>query len=54
MHGPRDHDDPHLDLTTDEVLSESVERVRSSRQLLDQIDQRLARSEEILAETDRR
>lgn len=50
MDGPREHEEPYLDLTTDEVLSESVERVRSSRQLLDQIDERLARSEEILAD----
>lgn len=34
--------------STDAVLSESVERVRSSRQLLDEIEQRLRRSEQLL------
>ncbi len=35
-------------VTTDDVLSESVERVRSSRELMDQIDQQLARGQELL------
>jgi hypothetical protein len=34
--------------STDDVLSESVERVRSSRQLLDEIDERLARGQRLL------
>ena len=33
---------------TDAVLSESVERVRSSRQLIDEIDQRLERGQRLL------
>jgi hypothetical protein len=37
-------------LSTDAVLSESVERVRSSRQLLDEIDQRLRRGEQLLSD----
>lgn len=37
-------------ISTDAVLSESVERVRSSRQLLDEIDQRLRRGEQLLSE----
>lgn len=36
--------------STDAVLSESVERVRSSRQLLDEIDQRLRRGEQLLSD----
>ena len=35
-------------VSTDDVLSESVERVRSSRQLIDQIDQRLQRGQRLL------
>lgn len=37
-------------ISTDAVLSESVERVRSSRQLLDEIDQRLRRGEQLLSD----
>ena len=37
-------------VSTDEVLAESVERVRSSRQLIEHIDVRLARSNELLGE----
>jgi hypothetical protein len=37
-------------VSTDAVLSESVERVRSSRQLLDEIDQRLRRGEQLLSD----
>ena len=37
-------------VSTDDVLSESVERVRASRDLIDQIDQRLARSHELLSD----
>ena len=36
--------------STDDVLSESVERVRSSRELIDQIDERLARGPRLLSE----
>lgn len=38
--------------STDAVLSESVERVRSSRQLIDEIDQRLRRGEQLLGDDD--
>jgi len=38
--------DEHV--STDDVLSESVERVRSSRQLLDEIDERLQRGQRLL------
>lgn len=38
------------DVSTDAVLSESVERVRSSRQLLAKIDQRLRRGEQLLGD----
>ena len=38
--------DEHL--STDAVLSESVERVRSSRQLIDEIDERLERGQRLL------
>ena len=48
-------DEPHIDLTgmegapsTDEVLSESVERVKSSRKLIDQIEHRLQRGHRLL------
>jgi hypothetical protein len=34
--------------STDAVLSESVERVRSSRRLIDQIDERLQRGNQLL------
>lgn len=34
--------------TTDDVLSDSVERVRSSRELLEQINERLARGQRLL------
>ena len=44
METPRGDDDR----STDEVLSDSAERVRSSRELLEQIDERLARSQQIL------
>jgi hypothetical protein len=37
-------------ISTDAVLSESVERVRSSRQLLDEIEQRLRRGEQLLGD----
>lgn len=46
---PVDHlEDPAA--STDAVLSESVERVRSSRQLIDEIDQRLRRGEQLLSD----
>lgn len=35
-------------VSTDEVLLESVERVRSSRQLIDEIDLRLERGQQLL------
>lgn len=35
-------------VSTDAVLSESVERVRSSRQLIDEIDERLQRGQRLL------
>jgi hypothetical protein len=35
-------------VSTEAVLSESVERVRSSRQLIDEIDQRLERGQRLL------
>lgn len=35
-------------VSTDAVLSESVERVRSSRQLIDEIDERLERGQRLL------
>lgn len=38
-------------VSVDETLLESVERVRSSRQLIDQIDERLARGAELLDPT---
>ena len=38
------------EVTTDDVLSESVERVRSSRQLIDRIDERLQRGESLLSD----
>lgn len=48
-------DEPHIDLTgadelpsTDAVLSESVERVKSSRKLIDQIEHRLQRGHRLL------
>ena len=42
-------------ISTDAVLSESVERVRSSRQLIDEIDERLQRGQQLLdSETDGR
>ena len=34
--------------STDDVLSESVERVRSSRRLIDRLDHRLQRSQRLL------
>jgi hypothetical protein len=40
------------ELTTDDVLSTSVERVRSSRELIDELDQRLARGEQLLRADD--
>jgi hypothetical protein len=51
METPQGAEDAQIDLrSTDDVLSESVERVRSSRQLIDAIDERLARSQQILDE----
>lgn len=44
-----DHQRPPA--SVDETLVESVERVRSSRQLLDQIEERLARGAELLDST---
>ena len=42
-------------ISTDAVLSESVERVRSSRQLIDEIDERLQRGQQLLdGDADRR
>lgn len=48
-------DEPRIDLTgadellsTDAVLSESVQRVKSSRKLLDQIEHRLQRGHRLL------
>ncbi len=47
--GDRRANDDRDDLvSTDEVLSESVERVRSSRELINQIDEQLARGQELL------
>lgn len=39
---------PEEEVSTDEVLSESIERVRSSRQLIDEIDERLERGQRLL------
>ncbi len=38
--------------STDDVLSDSVERVRSSRQLMDQIEEQLARGQRLLEAAD--
>lgn len=47
---PQPGDEP---VSTDAVLSESVERVRSSRQLIDEIDERLQRGQRLLGDDDR-
>lgn len=39
-------------LSTDEVVSETADRVRASRALIDHIDVRLARSNQILSDND--
>jgi hypothetical protein len=51
MESMRGHEDGEL-RSTDDVLSESVQRVRSSRQLIDEIDQRLARTQHLVADDD--
>jgi hypothetical protein len=51
MESMRGHEDGEL-RSTDDVLSESVQRVRSSRQLIDEIDQRLARTQLLVADDD--
>ncbi len=40
--------DPAHDVSTDDVVADSAARVRSSKALLDQINQRLARGKRLL------
>jgi hypothetical protein len=48
MDDPERQDPVAEEISTDEVLSTSIERVRSSRQLIEQIEDRLARGQRLL------